>query len=284
MIPAEHKIIKTDSAFYIHTPSITAKATFFYPLRTGFYHYETGYFQERRRFDSFLLMYIEHGSMSLQVSSGEYLAQEGQFVLLDCYQYHAYTALEDSRVLWLHFDGLLARPHWAIITKAGPVISIQDPTACHRRLGQIYQMFSMHESISEVVISKYITDILTECILSTQNIKSDAKQQAQVIEDSMAYITDNLDKKLTITDLAAHACMSNYYFIHAFKDQTGYTPHAYMVNSRIHTAQYWLVNSSYSLKQIAQKCGFTDTSAFCAAFKKRTGTTPIQYRKNHTQG
>lgn len=131
-------------------------------------------------------------------------------------------------------------------------------------------------------MSKYITDILTECILSTQGINNDAQKQTQVIEDSMSYISENLNKKLTIEDLATHACLSSYYFIHIFKQQTGYTPHAYIVNARIYTAQYWLVNSGYSLKQITQKCGFTDTSAFCAVFKKRTGTTPMQYRLNHT--
>lgn len=283
MKPAEHRIIKADSDFYIYTPSLAGRTAFFHPLRSGFFHYETGYFQERRRFDSFLLMYVDQGSMSLQLSSGEYKAQQGQFILLDCYKYHAYTALEDSKVLWLHFDGPAARPYWSLATSQGPVITLKDPTPCLDRLKQVYQGFASHESVNEALLSKYITDMLTALVLSAQNKKLDIKKQAQVIEDAMAYIADHLEQKLTIDELSAHACMSSYYFIHTFKKQTGYTPHAYIVNSRVHAAQYWLVNSDYSLKQIAQKSGFSDTSAFCAGFKKKIGITPLRYRQDHKQ-
>ena len=53
--------IAPSSEYFQYTPSLTAQNTFFYPICTGNFLYESGYELHRNSFDSFLLMYISHG-------------------------------------------------------------------------------------------------------------------------------------------------------------------------------------------------------------------------------
>lgn len=50
--------ITPDSDYYVYTPGALAQKLFFYPICVGHFIYEPGYFLQRNRYDSFLLMFI----------------------------------------------------------------------------------------------------------------------------------------------------------------------------------------------------------------------------------
>ncbi|PWG66177.1 AraC family transcriptional regulator [Bifidobacterium callitrichidarum] len=285
MKPAERNISDEGSEFYIYTPSKTALHTFLYPMRTGLFHYEAGYRQERSSFDSFLIMAIRSGSFIINTKQGEQQARKGDFVLLDCYGHHSYGTDEDSDVLWLHFDGMMARPYFELInSRLGPVFSLRDPNYALTRMSNIYETFHTASRVSEAQMAKYITDILTEFAMAASDSDTTVQRQPHVIEDVLAYISNHLSDPLPIDELAARAFMSEYHFIRVFKKKTGYTPHAYIVDARMHAAKYLLINSNIPLKQLCEECGFTDTSTFCAAFKRKNGVSPIEFRKQSEIG
>ena len=278
MKPAEQGIVDDDSEFYIYTPSATARTTFLYPLRVGIFHDLPGYWQERSSFDSFLIMAVLSGSMQLHVPSGDFAIGEGQLALVDCYARHAYGTSEDTTLLWLHFDGVMARPYFELITRDSPIIRLKDPTYAINRLRQIYMAFHTQQRIVEATMSKLICDILTECVLAEGPEADESRRQPQIVEEVLSYISTHLSEPLTIGDLAARAYMSEYHFIRVFKRQTGYTPHAYIVEARIHAAKYLLANGDAPLKRICAECGFSDSSVLCATFKRKTGLSPMEYR------
>lgn len=280
MKPAERNISDRGSEFYIYTPSKTAVRTFLYPLRVGLFRYEPGYRQERSSFDSFLLMAVRSGSFTVTTAKGTARAGKGDFALLDCYQYHSYGTDEASEVMWLHFDGAAARAYFDLIDdRLGPVFALRDPVYVTTRLANIYDTFHAAERVSEPRMSKYITDILTEFATAACDSDAPAQRQPHAIEDVLAYISGHLSEPLPIGELAARAFMSEYHFIRVFKRKTGYTPHAYIVDARMHAAKYLLINSDIPLKQLCEECGFTDTSSFCAAFKRKNGVSPIEFRR-----
>ncbi|MBW3093605.1 helix-turn-helix transcriptional regulator [Bifidobacterium sp. 82T10] len=284
MKPAEHNILNEGSDFYIYTPSKTALRTFFYPLRVGSFRYEQGYRQERSSFDSFLLMAIRRGAFAVsteQGEQGEQRAGEGSFVLVDCYQHHSYRAIEDSDVLWLHFDGPQARAYFELINgKLGTVFSLRDPSYALTRLSGIFTTFHTQQRVSEPKMAKHITDILTEFAVAASDSTPSPQRQPHIIEHVLSYIANHLSEPLPIEELAGLAYMSEYHFIRVFKKETGYTPHAYIIDSRMHAAKYLLLNSDATLKQLCDECGFTDPSAFCAAFKRKTGMSPMEFRQH----
>lgn len=94
------------------------------------------------------------------------------------------------------------------------------------------------------------------------------------------YIKENLDRNLSLFELAAIVQMSPNYFVRLFKQSTGVTPYQYVLNCRIDKAKELLKNQKLTLAEISQTLGFYDQSRFTNTFRKRVGITPKKYRDN----
>lgn len=275
---SQEKYIASSSDYFVYTPGITAQKTFFYPLCTGHFLYEAGYHQHRNSYDSFLLMYIQSGELSVHQQEHTRQVTSGHFVLLDCYQPHGYRTSTGWESIWLHFDGPVARAYYElIVSHLGNIFSMQDSYSVISIMEQIYHTFSSGKAIREAFISKQITDILTSMLLHIP-LNSGSSYRCHSIEETISYINENFSKNLTVGDLAERAMMSQYHFIRVFKKETGFTPHEYLVNTRISAAKYMLKTTQRSVKDICYDTGFSCESVFCAAFKKSVGVTPAEYR------
>ena len=277
MRPAERHVDVDHSSLVIHTPSAIARRTFLYLLRSGIFVYEPGYRLKRTTFDSFLVLLVRSGSLNLSLPEGEFVTKRGQFMIVDCYEPHQYGTDESTDVLWMHFDGEMARAYYnLIVSKLGNVFVLRNPSYAINRLVQINDMAQSEAGYSEPRMAKTITDVLTE--FAAESELGAPARQSQAVEDSIAYISSHLSEPLSVGELAARAYLSEYHFIRVFKRETGLTPYAYILDSRIHAAQYLLVNGTAPLKVICEQCGFSSTFVFCAAFKRKMGISPLSYR------
>ncbi len=275
------KKVSRMSDYFVYSPSKTAQETFLYPVQCGNFIYEPGYALRRRSFDSFLLMYIQKGAMLLDYDGKTREISEGNFILLDCYKPHGYSTVNGYECLWLHFDGVLARKYCQIIfSRSGNVFSMSDAMPVIRKMNTILRVFQSHETVHEPRMSKYITDILTEFMMLVPGGEG-TRNYAGMIERAVNHINENFFEEVSVDQLAALSGLSKYYFIRIFKQETGYTPHEYLVNRRMATARYLLKYSSLNTKEICFQSGFSSESVFCSAFKKLHGMTPREYR-NHT--
>ncbi|MHA2938820.1 AraC family transcriptional regulator [Vibrio sp. RC27] len=96
------------------------------------------------------------------------------------------------------------------------------------------------------------------------------------------YIAANLNNDISIDDIANVASMSKFHFIRLFRSQFGITPHQYVLNCRINLAKKAL-DSGLSSVEVAQLCGFADSSHLNRRFKSYFGMTPKQYQLQLTQ-
>ncbi|WP_315675647.1 AraC family transcriptional regulator [Clostridium sp. 19966] len=90
------------------------------------------------------------------------------------------------------------------------------------------------------------------------------------------YIRNNLNQELSVEKLAEKFFVNKYYLMHRFKEQTGYTLHAYISQKRLMMAASLLKSGSKPL-EIYSQCGFLDYSVFHRGFKKQYGISPKQY-------
>ena len=93
------------------------------------------------------------------------------------------------------------------------------------------------------------------------------------------YIEQNLDQKISLTDLAEIGCMSIPSMSKKFKERTGLTITQYVNRERIKRAQILMKNPSNSLWQIAEITGFANVNYLIRVFKKVTGMTVGEYRR-----
>jgi AraC family transcriptional regulator len=93
------------------------------------------------------------------------------------------------------------------------------------------------------------------------------------------YVTDNLDRPISLADLSNVTGLSKRHFIRAFAESSGQTPHRYLVSQRIEKAKQLLANSTGSITEIGLAVGFSHAQHFSNKFKALTGLTPSRYRE-----
>jgi AraC family transcriptional regulator len=100
----------------------------------------------------------------------------------------------------------------------------------------------------------------------------------------LEYIEDTLSQPIRLRELAALAGISARHFERAFRQSTGSSPHAYVMDRRLHWARDLLINQpELAIEQIALLSGFSSSSHFSSAFRRRAGLTPTEFRKTSSQ-
>lgn len=94
-----------------------------------------------------------------------------------------------------------------------------------------------------------------------------------------AYMREHLDEPIGLDVLADLAGLSRFHFCTAFRQATGATPHAWLVNRRIERARQMLSDPEMPVTEVALAVGYETPSSFAAAFRKITGTTPSAWRR-----
>ena len=102
--------------------------------------------------------------------------------------------------------------------------------------------------------------------------------QDEKIAQILSYINENLNRELTVDQLAERVYLSRYHFMRLFKAQTGTTVHAYVRQKRLLSAAR-LIREGVPAGQAAAECGFNDYSAFSRAFRESFGVSPGQLKK-----
>lgn len=121
-----------------------------------------------------------------------------------------------------------------------------------------------------------IAAMLTQYILSKNFI---TKQQNQLIDNAIIYITANLKKDLSIIKICEALNVSKNALYRAFKKYENCTVGEYISLKRIEFAKDLMINTDKSLQLIAEESGFADYTYFCKTFKKISGVTPFKFRK-----
>ena len=279
---SSEKHVTSDSDFYIYEPSTLARDVYLYPLSTGHFRFTGGYRNQRRSFDSFELFYIEEGSVELKNHSRTLTASGGQFVLLDCYSPHSYYSQDGWACYWLHFDGQVARAFYRRIIEAweGFIFDLDQYSPAYQHLMNIYELFRRSRPVDESAISSNITSILNSILSGAPRIHKDIPVRVG-ISSAVAYINEQFRYPISLQDLADRAAISPYYFSRIFRQETGVTPHQYLINTRLSNAKFLLRTSEDSVKDIAIRTGWGSESTFCSAFRKHTGMTPSEYRQSN---
>ena len=94
------------------------------------------------------------------------------------------------------------------------------------------------------------------------------------------YLNVHLAADISLAELAALADLSPFHFCRAFKQSTGLPPHAWQCARRIERAQDLMAaHPCMGLTEVALAVGYESQAAFGVAFKRATGTTPGQWRR-----
>jgi transcriptional regulator GlxA family with amidase domain len=89
----------------------------------------------------------------------------------------------------------------------------------------------------------------------------------------------NLDKPLTLTDLAQHSNMSLRTFARRFNDEVGMSPGRWLIQQRIDRAQHLLESTDLAVDDIAGRVGFAGSASLREHLHAALGVSPLTYRR-----
>ncbi len=273
----DEKGVLEESEVFFHNPSQLSKKLFFNIICCGNFTCDRHYRVKRKTYHSFLLIYVLKGKGYYKKEGKTLLLKENSLTLIDCNVPHEYGTNSGWKFLWIHFDGILANNWFTQIDKKKQCyVEILNTIEIINYMKEIINCLKYNKVSNEALINKYIVSLLSEFI-----IEKNGNTDINPFQNIMGYINNNLDKKLTISDLANRACMSEYHFIRKFSKEVGYTPYEFILHSRVNASKFYLTTTNKPIKEILYICGFKDSSAFSTAFKKIVNISPSKFRENN---
>lgn len=115
----------------------------------------------------------------------------------------------------------------------------------------------------------------------TQFIEAPIPERIDVdgLQPLLEWLLTNLDKQLTVEDLAQRTHMAPRTFARQFRAQVGASPHDWLTHQRVLFARRLLEETDLPIEQVAARAGFGDSATLRHHFGKRAGTTPQLYRQ-----
>ena len=120
---------------------------------------------------------------------------------------------------------------------------------------------------------------IMSCILSSfiSGYKKDNKSQHSFVP-IINYINKNLQKDISITELATILNYTPEYFCAIFKKAFQLSPKHYILKTKLNKAKIYLTATNDTIKTIAYRVGFDDPYYFSRVFKKENFISPKEFR------
>lgn len=103
-------------------------------------------------------------------------------------------------------------------------------------------------------------------------------EQTNRLRSMISYINQNYPEKMTLSQIAKTAGVSEREATRCFKKCIGQSPMEYLIKYRLNQAKKLLLETDMSITGICQQCGFSDSAYFGKVFRRSYGMTPREYR------
>jgi AraC-like DNA-binding protein len=129
-----------------------------------------------------------------------------------------------------------------------------------------------------------LANLLTESLLHSclRLLKAPPKHRSRkalhTYESLCLYVQENFQRSISRDTVAQHFGLAPNHVSRLFREEGKMHFNDYLNLVRVNRAKFMLQNYGTTLKEIAAKCGYSDTAYFCRVFKKISKTTPTQYR------
>lgn len=148
-------------------------------------------------------------------------------------------------------------------------------------LNKMQGLFLSKEYGDDILFKAYFAQLLVRMNKEVSFIENEDElnENNNIIHKARMFAINNLDKKISVSDIASEVGLSVSRLSHLFKEKTGISLLKFLNKKRLTRAKDLLKNG-YSITNTANKCGYQDYTSFIRAFTKEYGISPTQYIKD----
>lgn len=227
---------------------------------------------------------ILRGAQKSASQCGVVEASAGDIITVNPEEVHDGTPLGEGGRAWqmLYLDVAVVQATVADLNETGPQARMEFAQPC-RRDPALTRMFRHHAGLVTRSSSHWTLPADESLLLLLQALLRPAcpkpgHADLNAITRAKSWIDAQPAHAWTLAELAREADLSRFQFIRHFGRATGLTPHAYIVQRRIHLARQ-MIRQGGSLRDVAASCGFADQSHMTRQFVRCFGLSPGAYAR-----
>jgi AraC-like DNA-binding protein len=239
--------------------------------------------EEGRRLPFYAVVYISRGRGWLDLERMERRpVQAGNVILLFPGVWHRYGP--DREVgwdeHWVAFSGTVAK-RWmkqCSFSPDQPVLKARNEEVLMGMFARLIETAQQNPAALQQLMAAQTHVFLATLYSEQQTVLGGGDVANSAIQAAQARMQAEFASDLNVQQLARELNVGYRWFRHAFVQQTGFSPHQYIVELRLARARALLAQSPLKIKEIAGLSGFANEHYFSRIFKTRVGLSPQEWQ------
>ncbi len=254
----------------------------------GYYpHADHHYCERQQPINEYVLIYCVEGKGWYSVKGQRYAVTANQYFILPPHHPHAYGADKEEpwTIYWIHFTG-----EHAVIYSEGQEQPQSILPALNSRINErqhvFEEIFNTLQLNTDQESLRYASSLLHYYLASMRYLRHyrqpNSNEDIDLIEGAKHYMQENIERHITLEQLARYTGYSPSHFSLLFRQRTGEPPLTYINRIKIEYACQLLLTTNMRINQICHKIGIDDSYYFSRLFKQLKGMSPQHYRLSMT--
>ena len=242
----------------------------------------------------------EYGTLDFQVGQEHIILEAGDSIFINGNILHGIRQLSEGTpdaMPNIVFSGTILAPETSVIYQ-----KYIKPIACcnslsyivfrkgndeHKQINvlvnEIYQEFKKQRNGYEMAVQRKLSIIMENIFFNLDYFPKLESTRIQIntqirIQKMLSYIYEHYREHITLEDIAKAADISRSEAGRCFKRYMSSSPIDALIQYRLQAAHRLLNETTLSLEEISESCGFHSTNYFSRRFRKEYGYAPSQYR------
>ncbi len=234
----------------------------------------------------YLIHYCLSGKGKYHVNGKIYEIGKGDAFLIMPNVITYYQADNDNpwTYIWIGFDGTKAKPYLSRCNLDSNNLVIHSDNI--NELKEIVISMLNHNKLSysnEFFIQGKLFEFFSYLSKSADvpYKKEKSKDNNLYVNKAMEYIINNYQNVVNVNEIADYLSLNRSYLTTIFKKALKVSPQEFLLMYRMKKAMELLMNTDYTINQIAISCGYSNQLSFSKAFHKFQGLSPREFRKRN---
>lgn len=241
--------------------------------------------------DTFVFCLCTEGSLRFRINHSEYDVSSGDvFVVLPKHIFSVIGKTSDLNVKSLHISPEDVQssgiPDFGLLRKMAEKPCVKSCSIASD-LETVYDLLMKYTGSDRPADIRIRESLVRTLVMMTSSLYDDVSvpgrkalsRRESIVSDFFDLLLESPDKYESLSYYADRLCVTPKYLSVAVKEVTGHTIRDWVNEAMLITAKKYIMTTDFSVQQIAEKLDFQTSSSFVRFFRKKTGYTPLEYRK-----
>lgn len=248
----------------------------------GYYPKAGSHHRERKKGSpENIIFYCADGNGWYETEAGRFAVGRNQFFILPAGRWHRYGAdpADPWTIYWLMFESNLADDiHLLQAMRYGQQPrDVAEPKMFLRLFNHITATLARGFTFENLVLANMDLWLLLTQTASAARAP-EGNSHPTPVEKITAFMHENIQRKLSVAEMAAMVSYSASHLHTIFRSATGYAPLEYFIHLKMQHACGCLIDTSLRIHEIAAQVGYSDPYLFSRTFTRLHGMSPQKYR------